>query len=457
MDYETILKEIRPDDQEKNRVESLAKSMIDFINYTAKKENISTQAMLVGSIAKNTWLSGRADIDIFLHFPLETSLSDLKKNGLNLGYKCIKKMNGKPEERYASHPYVTGHIEGYTVDFVPCYSIDNSQQLKSAVDRTILHTHYIQKNLKEKQINHVLLLKKFMEGVETYGSEFKVGGFAGYLCELLIIEYGGFKAVLEAASSQWKKGSIIDLENYGTGKDFKEPLVVIDPVDKKRNVAAALNIQKMAEFIAASRNFLQKPKKEYFSRIPQVTNKEKIQTQFDKRGTNALLITFKTPKVPADAIYPQLKKTETSLKTKMEENGFKVLKSDYWTDESEIALILLEFSVWDLPKYAKHLGPRVWDGDHQKKFLEKYGNAWLDGDQWVVEIERKHGTAKSLLEFLLTRDNIHHLKIGKHLKEEILRQYELIELREFLGKKECSPEALDFFYRFLNPCLHLFR
>ena len=70
--------------------------------------------------------------------------------------------------------------------------IENAEQLKSAVDRTILHTHYIKKNLKENQINDVLILKKFMEGIETYGSEFKVGGFAGYLCELLILEYGTF-------------------------------------------------------------------------------------------------------------------------------------------------------------------------------------------------------------------------------------------------------------------------
>ncbi len=46
-------------------------------------------------------------------------------------------MDGMSEERYASHPYVTGYIEGYYVDFVPCYNIKDSEELKSAVDRTL--------------------------------------------------------------------------------------------------------------------------------------------------------------------------------------------------------------------------------------------------------------------------------------------------------------------------------
>ena len=48
------------------------------------------------------------DIDIFIKFPLTTSLEDLKAQGLELAQKCIKEANGTYEERYASHPYLTG-------------------------------------------------------------------------------------------------------------------------------------------------------------------------------------------------------------------------------------------------------------------------------------------------------------------------------------------------------------
>ena len=41
-------------------------------------------------------------------------------------------------------------------------------------------------------------------------------------------------------------------------------MVAVDPVDKNRNVAAALTLQKMSEFIVAAGNFLENPSEEYF-------------------------------------------------------------------------------------------------------------------------------------------------------------------------------------------------
>lgn len=61
-------------------------------------------------------------------------------------------MEGRHEFRYASHPYITGIINGYEIDFVPCYDIEESKQLKSAVDRTIPHTRYVQDNLKKNRL-----------------------------------------------------------------------------------------------------------------------------------------------------------------------------------------------------------------------------------------------------------------------------------------------------------------
>lgn len=463
MDYQTLLNKIKPDKIEKNKVESLAKSMINFINNLAIKNEIQTEAMLVGSVAKNTWLSGNADIDIFLHFPLSTPLEELKDKGLYLGHECIKHMNGKAEERYASHPYVTGQIDGYSVDFVPCYYIEHADQLKSAVDRTILHTHYIKNNLKENQIDEVLILKKFMEGVETYGSEFKVGGFAGYLCELLVLEYGTFSGVLKAAASQWKEGLIIDLENYGTGDDFEDSLIVVDPTDKKRNVAAALTTQKMSEFMVAARNFLKEPEIDYFYPITYCSDINAIKFQFDEKRTKTYIISFKPPKIPSDAIYPQLKKTQNSLSYKLELEGFKVFKSSYWTDELETAIIVLEMGIWDIPNYKIHEGPKVWDEKHQERFLNKYGNkAWIENDRWKVNVPQKNNTALDMIGYFLKKENIHHLKTGKHLKKEILKNNYIMGINEFLSEfsenqEDVPKDLLEFLDNFLNPGKNLWR
>jgi len=455
MDYTRILKRIKPTKKEKEKVTGFAKKLIKTINQIAKQKNIKAKATLVGSIAKGTWLAGEADIDIFIKFPLNTPQEKLKKDGLKLGYECIKTLKGRPEERYASHPYVTGHIKEYEVDFVPCYDIKDASQLKSAVDRTILHTRYIKKNLKKEQIKEVLLLKKFMKAIKAYGSEFKVGGFAGYLCELLIIEYGNFQGVLEAAS-QWRKGQIIDIEGYGTGENFEDPLIVIDPTDKNRNVASPLTQQKLSEFIIAARNFLENPKTGYFQEIEYSKDKKEIQEKFKERESKCLILKFKTPKVPPDTLYPQLKKSMETLVSHLSREGFKVNLSSYWSDEKKNALIIFEFEAWELPRYKKHLGPRIWSKKHTRRFHKKYGDRiWIQDDRLFVEKKRKATKPDSYLKNLLG-ERIDQLGLGKHIKKELKKEYKILDINEYLKTRQ-PPEVLEFLDEFLNPGKHLFR
>ncbi len=458
IDFNSVLKKIKPTEEENEKVKSLSNRLISAINEIAKENNIDAEAVLVGSVAKGTWLSGKADVDIFIKFPLCTSEEDLKECGLFLGNRCIEKMQGKYELRYASHPYVTGFIEGFEIDFVPCYIIKSAEELKSAVDRTILHTEYVRKNLKENQKDEVLLLKKFMESIHTYSAEFKVSGFSGYLCELLVIYYGSFLDVLKAAAEKWSPNYKIDLENYGTGELFNEPLVVIDPTDKNRNVAAALKLQKMSEFIVASRNFLNNPKKDYFFEKNIDLNLDEIKNEFKTRDTKTFLIRFKPPEIPADALYPQIKKTENSVKGVLEREDFRIFNTDSWTDEKDDVLILLEMEVWKLPKVKKHLGPFVWSKSHQERFADKYGSkAYIEEDRWTAEIERKHKDVKSFLNNILNETKIGFLKFGKHIKAEILNQYEIVDILEFLESEEVNNDILLFFYEYLNKNVYLWR
>ena len=256
MNYELILEKLRPAQEEIDAVRETTEKVICFINETCRDEGIDAKAYIVGSVAKKTWLSGKSDIDIFITFPYEEEMDYLKEKGLYLAYKANNHFKGTASEHYASHPYLTCDIDGLEIDIVPCYDLSGGKPIKSAVDRTILHTEFIKENLSEEQEDEVLLLKKFMDAVGTYGSEFKTGGFAGYLCELLILEYGTFEDTLRAAQN-WKFNTVIDLKRYGTEKDFKtDPLACIDPTDKNRNVGAALRIEKYVDFIVASRNFL---------------------------------------------------------------------------------------------------------------------------------------------------------------------------------------------------------
>jgi tRNA nucleotidyltransferase (CCA-adding enzyme) len=126
------------------------------------------------------------------------------------------------------------------------------------------HTDYIKTHLKATMHDEVRLLKKFMQGIGVYGAEIKVGGFSGYLCELLVMNYGSFMGVVEAFAD-YSRRIVIDLEGYYAKRErdlellFSEPLVIVDPIDKARNVASAVQTQKLYEFVAAARAFMQSP------------------------------------------------------------------------------------------------------------------------------------------------------------------------------------------------------
>ncbi len=462
MNYKPILNEIKPSTKEKEEVHKISNELINYLNQLFNEKNINAEAILVGSVAKNTFLRGKSDIDIFINFPLSTDINDLKELGLKIAYKCSENFNGKAEEHYASHPYLTSVINGYDVDFVPCYKIKSADELKSAVDRTLLHTKYIKSHLKEEQKDEVLLLKKFMTEIGTYGSEFKVGGFAGYLCELLILKYGTFEKLLENAQN-WHYSTIIDLENFGTGKNFNDPLITIDPTDKNRNVGAALRLEKMVDFIIASRNFLDETdetkKLAYFKPIIKKQNisPENILKKFKDRETHTLVLKFKIPEIPPDSLHPQLKKTMESLSEKLENKEFSVFKSDYWTDENEFAFFIYELNVFKQNKYVIHEGPKIWSKQACDNFKKRRGDElYTINDLLVLNKIRKFQTPESYITYVLTPEKISNIKVGKNLHNLIIETYSLSLIDELLSEDKIKDynykkEFLNFLDDFINP------
>ena len=455
MDYKAILDDIKPTSQEKNEINDISSRLIDFLNEACIEEGVKANIALVGSVAKNTALKGNFDIDIFMAFPLSTDKKVLKETGLRLAHKCSDAFDGEASHHFASHPYVTSIINDYEVDMVPCYEIDDGSQLKSAVDRTILHTRYVKANLDEGQEDEVLLLKRFMTVTGTYGSEFKVGGFAGYLCELLIIHYGTFEETLKAAT-EWNFGHSIDLENYGTSNLFNDPLIVIDPTDKNRNVGAALRLDKMGEFIQSARNYLSSDnKKDYFYPLKRSLNKDEILDEFERRNGDVITIRFDIPDIPLDTLHPQLRKTTEALERKLNDEEFNVFKADYWSDETSNAVILLEMASSSLNDIKVNVGPKVFINQACENFANKYGreSIYVQGDFLVHTQKREFIHASDLIKHIFTQEHIGLIKVGKNLKKNIIDTYEFIDIDDLA----CDGDYLEFLDDFLNPGQHLIR
>ena len=450
MDYEAVLKDIKPTDDEKNHVDSVSLKIMDFLQKTCDENGIDAKVTLVGSVAKNTALKGKSDIDIFIAFPLDTDKKYLKDTGLKLAHMCCDHFEVDPQHHFASHPYVTTDIEGCEVDIVPCYAIEDGSQLKSAVDRTILHTRYVKENLSKSQEDEVLLLKRFMAMTGTYGSEFKVGGFAGYLCELLIIYYGNFEETLKAAIN-WKFGHVIDLKDYGTSKNFKDPLIVIDPTDMNRNVGAALRLDKMAEFIQSARNYIfSDNKKDYFYPLDKNLNRTDILNEFEKRNGDLIAVRFDIPDIPLDTLHPQLRKTAQALERKLNGEEFNVFKADYWSDEENTCVILIELASSELNNVRINVGPKVFITQACENFTAKYGreNCYIQGDFLVHTQEREFTHAVDLIAHIFTEDHIGLIKVGKNLKNNLIHTHEFIEIDEV---------DLEFLDDFLHPGQYIVR
>lgn len=450
MDYESILKDIKPTLDEKRHIDDVSSRIMNFLQDACDSRGIDANVALVGSVAKNTALKGKSDIDIFIAFPLDTDKSYLKEKGLDLAHACCDEFGTDAQHHFASHPYVTTEIEDCEVDIVPCYAIENGDQLKSAVDRTILHTRYVKANLTEAQQDEVLILKRFMAMTGTYGSEFKVGGFAGYLCELLIIHYGSFEDTLKSAIN-WKYGEAIDLEGYGTARDFKDPLIVIDPTDKHRNVGAALRLDKMAEFIQSARNYIfGDNKKDYFYPLERDLNKEAILDEFRLRNSDLIAFRFDIPDMPLDTLHPQLRKTCEALERKLNSEEFNVFKADYWSDEIINCVILLEMASSKLNDVKVNRGPKVFITKACENFVAKYGreNCYIEGDFLVHTQKREFSNAVDLISHIFTEEHIGLIKVGKNLKKNLINTFEFIDVEDI---------DLEFLDDFLNPGQHIVR
>jgi tRNA nucleotidyltransferase (CCA-adding enzyme) len=386
-------------------------------------------------------LPDKKEFDVFILFPTSLTEKRMEELGLQLGKEIISQLKGKYKIEYAEHPYVSGLVQGIDIDIVPCFEVKSTQQLKCAVDRTPFHVRYIEKKLPLALSDEVRLLKQFLKAHEIYGADAKTQGFSGYVCELLIINYGRFLDVLKAVAN-WKPEEIIDIENYYQDKEywklrkqFKDQiLILIDPTDKNRNTAAALTSENFFKFKKSASQFLEKPSEELFfkKKIKLITENELIQLQMQRR-TELIFIKFVPPKVIQDILWPQLRRFAERLQSILEEKKyeFKVLRKDVYTDEKDLALVLLEMEISKLPIIQKNIGPKVFDLDDSKRFIDKYKNAllgpYVENDFWVAETRRKFLAARDKLHDSLkeTVDTLKAKGIPNYIAEEIAKGFEV--------------------------------
>jgi tRNA nucleotidyltransferase (CCA-adding enzyme) len=447
-----VLQKIRPSLIESERLMRLANELLKTVRDLSNNYEGILDARLEGSVAKGTWIRGREEIDVFVQFSKDVDKDSLEKTILEIGNGVIKKFGGKTEVRYAEHPYVEGIISGVRVNIVACYKVERGMWL-SAVDRTPYHTEYIKSKLTEALADEIRLMKSFMLGCGVYGAEIRIGGFSGYLAELLTINYGNFYNALKAASN-WRPPIYVDIEGHYTDKRealeaFGRPhILVIDPVDKKRNVAAAITDTKLSEFILASKLFLDSPSEKFFY-IPERTNGRIMMTEIRRalRGRCILGLRLKVQQKPPDVLWGEIKHTLKGICRALEYEGFKTFRYDAWS-EGNMCIMLFELQELNLPTCYVHHGPPTYLAN-ALEFIKKHSTAqdtvagpWISGLRLYVLKSRAKTSVKDIIRMRLARGDVSvsaglmeavkHAKICKSNDELARLASKNISFRKFL-------------------------
>jgi len=454
-----VLEQVTPKADKRAKIEALAKELERKVVFASKKLGVEAKVRVEGSVAKDTWLSEEPEVDIFMSVPTSIPRKSLGDICLKVARKATK--GSKQIERFAEHPYLEAMVVGTRVNIVPCYAVKQGEWL-SATDRTPFHTDYMKKRLDAKMRGEVRLLKEFMRGVEVYGAEIKVGGFSGYLCELLVLHYRSFLSTVKAFA-QHKQRTVIDIEGFYKNRQnevdllFDEPLVVVDPVDKARNVAAAVRKQNLYMFIGAAQAFLRTPDLNFFyppKTVPLTASR--MRHELKKRGSAIVFVTFGNVGTVPDILWGQLYKSLRSLHKLVELNDFALLRYFAWSDEKGLNMFGFELEDCCISSVKKHLGPPLEKEQECTRFLRKHqeglgtvAGPYVEDGRWVVHVRRRFTDVCTLLRERL-RDGGKDAGVADQISHVIKKGFRVLVNDEVIGVYKRNGEFARFLTEFVS-------
>ncbi len=394
---EAVASKVTPTRHERDLMSKVSLKLRNDVDRILSEAGFKSEVSIQGSVARDTWLHGEGDLDIFASFSPNIDRDQWDKKVLPTLRKGLAQY--PILERYAEHPYLEFSVDSVKVNVVPCYAVERAKW-KSATDRTPYHTEYMLQHLTGDLKLETRILKRFMKGVGVYGAEIRVGGFSGMLVETLTLRYGSFRKTLEK-SAEWRSRTVIEVEPSGRlesklREKFASPLVVVDPVDPNRNLAAAVRTDKLWEFVAVGRQFQSDPSLSYFyPPPPKPKTRRQLLRRLKQSKSKIIVAVFPHSHVIPDVLWGQLLSLEKSLVNLVERHQFRVLHSGVWGDAERISAILLAVENAQLPMSQLHVGPPVEKKEESKAFLNRHVNStdtisgpWIWRERWMVEKKR---------------------------------------------------------------------
>ena len=385
--FEAILKTLELPSKEKQAMKKATKELIIKLEKALK----TTKVIVGGSLAKETWISKKLDIDLFVLFNKTQN-----KNISKLLESAIKKTKLKYQKIHGSRDYYQINYKNLNFEIIPIIKINKAENALNITDITPLHTKWVNKNSKTLK-KEIILMKLFCKATKIYGAESHISGLSGYACEILVIKNKSFLKTLKEIS-KWNttKKIIIDPEKHHrinplmtlNKSKTTNQLIIIDPVDKSRNVTAAISLKSLKKLIETSKNFIKNPSIEYF-----INNKLTIE-QIKKQNKNKEIVIIQiTPKkTKKDIAGSAAIKTIEHFKQALEKQYFEIIETNY-DPESYIGWITTK----KIKDIYEHKGPKVATKKHAAIFKKKYKNHYAKKGILYSKIKIKEKNPKKIL------------------------------------------------------------
>jgi tRNA nucleotidyltransferase (CCA-adding enzyme) len=381
-----VLQGITPTKEERAGTLKLVNDFLAKLNAALRKNKCAAKAVLGGSYAKDTWLRGDYDVDVFVQFALKHK----KDNLSNLLAKALKQW--KAERVHGSRDYFWVREKQFRFEIVPALAIKKQSDAENVTDFSPLHVRWVNKNGKSYK-GDIRLFKKFCKAQNVYGAESYIRGFSGHVVDILVINAKGFLPLLKAAA-QWKPKTIVDYYHHYDKKalfvlnqsKIQGPLIIIDPVQKDRNAAAALMQEKYDALIAAAQKFLKKPAREFF-----------VETDVDlgklaKQG-HVVQVRVRAPAGKEDVVGTKLLHVFEYLKRYLED--FTIVASGWrWNKDTQAEFWYVLKSDKLAPTMTR-TGPPLEFTEAVKKFKKTHKKTFVQDHRLMAEVKRPWQTPQS--------------------------------------------------------------
>ncbi|MBU1111980.1 MAG: hypothetical protein ABIG93_00770 [archaeon] len=384
--YKSVLSKIKPNKTEQQEQDQLTVKFVSALNKTLAQHK--AKAILGGSSAKETWLTDNKEVDIFVQFPYQqfkvksSKLSDLLE-------PIIKKTFAKHsiERVHGSRDYFQIRYNNFLFEVVPILEINEAKDAINITDISPLHAKWVNKQGKKIK-DEIRLAKQFCKAQQLYGAESYLNSFSGYMLEILTIHYGNFEKLLKAAV-KWREPVIVDVEGYHKTKHkvffelnkskLHSPIIIIDPVDKYRNAAAALSKEKFQLFKKKAKEFLDKPSTELFA------EKKLDLVQLKKSKQYLVYLEMDVLEGKRDVVGAKLLKVFKHLRKEFKK--YSLINAGWEWSPGESAKMYYLLKIKKLPKIEIKSGPPMKFKEHVKEFKMRNKDYYEENGQIMAKVK----------------------------------------------------------------------